>query len=453
MITYLALPIIFLVGYFIIKKYNTQAVLLLAGLLMIMLGVMNGDTDFMPKGGKPTGSIIVDFFEVIHLIASSTLAKLGLIIMAVGGFSKYMSHIGAANAMVQIATKPLSYIKNPYLVLAMAYITGQLINIFIPSATGLSLLLLVAMYPVLVGVGCNPAAAAAVVATTGCLDLGPASSAANKAAEVSGIDVATYFVSYQLQVSIAAMVVIASLHFVCQRYFDRKDAENGVQSEFNIQEKEQRVVPKWFAIFPVLPLGLLLTFSPFGIDTIKMNVVTAMFIALFISMVFDYVLTRDGKTVAASLRVYLDGMGGVFASVVSLIIAAQVFVMGLETIGFISLLLDSASSLGFGYIAMVLVLVSIIVLVTLLSGSGNASFFSFSNLAPEVASQVGAPIAAVAMPMQLASGLMRSASPVAGVIIACAAVANVSPIDLAKRTVIPMSGGLLTVLLASQLFI
>ncbi|MGL4830390.1 MAG: C4-dicarboxylate transporter DcuC, partial [Vibrio sp.] len=356
-------------------------------------------------------------------------------------------------AMVQIATKPLSYIKNPYLVLAMAYITGQLINIFIPSATGLSLLLLVAMYPVLVGVGCNPAAAAAVVATTGCLDLGPASSAANKAAEVSGIDVATYFVSYQLQVSIAAMVVIASLHFVCQRYFDRKDAEKGIQSEFNIQEKEQRAVPKWFAIFPVLPLMLLLTFSQFGIDTITMNVVTAMFIALFVSMLFDYLLTRDGKTVAASLRVYLDGMGGVFASVVSLIIAAQVFVTGLETIGFISLLLDSASSLGFGYIAMVLVLVSIIVLVTLLSGSGNASFFSFSNLAPEVASQVGAPIAAVAMPMQLASGLMRSASPVAGVIIACAAVANVSPIELAKRTVIPMLGGLVTVLLASQLFI
>lgn len=453
MITYLAIPIVFFVGYFIIKKYNTQAVLLLSGLLMIMLGAMSGDIDFMPKGGKPTGSMLVDFFEIIHVIASSTLSKLGLIIMAVGGFSKYMGHIGAANAMVQIATKPLSYIKNPYLVLAMAYIIGQLINIFIPSATGLALLLLVAMYPILVGVGCNPAAAAAVVATTGCLDLGPASSAANKAAEVSGIDVATYFVSYQLQVSIAAMIVIAGLHFICQRYFDRKDAEKGVQSEFNIQEKEQRIVPKWFAILPVLPLGLLLTFSPFAIDTIKMNVVTAMFIALFISMIFDYILTRDGKAVAASLRVYLDGMGGVFASVVSLIIAAQVFVTGLETIGFISLLLNSASSLGFGYIAMVLVLVSIIVLVTLLSGSGNASFFSFSNLAPEVAGQVGAPIAAVAMPMQLASGLMRSASPVAGVIIACAAVANVSPIDLAKRTVIPMLGGLTTVLLASQLFI
>lgn len=453
MITYLAIPIIFLVGYFIVKKYNTQSVLLISGLLMIMLGIINGYDNFIPKGGESTGAIIFDLFEVIKVIASSTLSSLGLIIMAVGGFSKYMSHIGAANAMVQIATKPLSYIKNPYLVLSMAYIIGQLINIFIPSATGLALLLLVAMYPVLVGVGCNPAAAAAVVATTGCLDLGPASSAANKAAEVSGIDVATYFISYQMVVAAVAMIVIAILHFVCQRYFDKKDVEKGLKHEFNIEEKEQRPVPKWFAILPVLPLLLLLTFSNFAISSIRMDVVTAMFISLFVAMICDYIVTRDGKSVAASLKVYLDGMGSVFASVVSLIIAAQVFVNGLDTIGFIGLLLNSASNFGFGYLAMVLVLVGIITFVTLLSGSGNASFFSFSNLAPNVAGQVDASIAVVAMPMQLAAGLMRSASPVSGVIIACSAVANISPIDLAKRTVIPMVGGLITVLVVSQMLI
>ncbi|MGF1697779.1 C4-dicarboxylate transporter DcuC [Vibrio lamellibrachiae] len=453
MVTFLALPIIFSVGYFVVKKYNTQAVLFLAGLMMIALGVMDGASDFIPKGGKPTGSVIVDFFEVITVLSSSTLSKLGLIIMAVGGFSRYMSHIGAANAMVQIATKPLSKIKNPYVVLALAYIIGQLINVFIPSATGLALLLLVAMYPVLVGVGCNPAAAAAVVATTGCLDLGPASSAVNKAAEVSGIDVATYFVSYQLVVSIIAMIVIAVLHFVCQKHFDKKDEENGVTHEFSLKSKEHREAPKWFAILPVLPLALLLTFSKFAITSVKMNVVTAMFIALFVGMVCDYIYTRDAKKVSASLKVYLEGMGAVFASVVSLIIAAQTFVSGLSTIGFIDLLLDSAANAGFGYIAMVLVLVAIIAIVTLLSGSGNASFFSFSNLAPDVAAQVGTAAATVALPMQLASGLMRSASPVAGVVIACAGVANVSPIELAKRTAIPMLGGLVTVLICSQILL
>ncbi|GHA42286.1 C4-dicarboxylate transporter DcuC [Photobacterium aphoticum] len=453
MITYLALPMIFAVGYFIVKKYNTQAVLFLAGLLMIAMGVFNGNTEFLPKGGSHTGSVIVDFFEVIKVISSSTLAKLGLIIMAVGGFSKYMGHIGAANAMVQIATKPLSYIKNPYLVLAMAYVIGQLINIFIPSATGLALLLLVAMYPVLVGVGCNPAAAAAVVATTGCLDLGPASSAANKAAEVSGIDVATYFASYQLPVSVAAIIVIATLHFFSQRYFDQKDAEKGVKHEFNLDAKEQRPAPKWFAILPVLPLGLLLTFSSFAITSIRMDVVTAMFIALFVSMVCDYIYTRDGKEVAASLKVYFEGMGNVFSGVVTLIIAAQTFVVGLKAIGFIDLLLNSAANMGLGYLAMIVMLVGIIVTITMLSGSGNAAFFSFSNLAPDVAAQVGTATAHVALPMQLSAGLMRSASPVAGVVIACAAVANVSPIELAKRTMIPMLGGLVTVMICSQILV
>ncbi len=142
------------------------------------------------------------------------------------------------------------------------------------------------------------------------------------------------------------------------------------------------------------------------------------------------------------MKVYLEGMGNVFSSVV-----------GLTTIGFIDMLLGSAANLGLGYFAMVVMLVAIIVLVTMLSGSGNASFFSFSNLAPEVAAQVGTTAANVAMPMQLAAGLMRSASRVAGVVIACAGVANVPPIELAKRTMIPMLGGLLSVLVCSQILI
>ncbi len=194
---------------------------------------------------------------------------------------------------------------------------------------------------------------------------------------------------------------------------------------------------------------LLLVFSKFAVSSIKMNVATAMFIALFISMVCDFIYSRNGKEVVASLKVYLEGMGSVFANVVSIIIAAKIFVTGLKAIGFIDLLLGSAANNGLGYFAMVGVLVGIITVVTLLSGSGNASFFSFSNLAPEVATQVGTSAIFVALPMQLASGIVRSVSPVSGVVIACAGVANVSPIEIAKRTAIPMLGGLITVFVCS----
>ncbi|MGL5390146.1 MAG: C4-dicarboxylate transporter DcuC, partial [Shewanella sp.] len=173
---------------------------------------------------------------------------------------------------------------------------------------------------------------------------------------------------------------------------------------------------------------------------------TAMFISLAVAMLCDFMYSKDGRAVAASIKVYLQGMGDVFASVVSLIIAAQTFVIGLEGIGFISGMLGVATHLGFGYTMMVIMLVSLIGVTALMSGSGNAAFFSFSNLVPEVASHVGVSAVALALPMQLAAGIFRSFSPVAGVVIACAGVAGIPPIELVKRTAIPMLGGLVTML-------
>lgn len=447
MVALLALPIVFGAGFLIIKKYNTQAVLFGSGILMMLLGVIAGGPEFLPKGVGSSGAAVVDFFLVVKSISSSTLAELGLIIMAVGGFSKYMGHIGAANALVQVTTKPLSIINNPYIILAFAYILGQFLNVFIPSAVGLAMLLLVALYPVLVGIGCTPASIAAVLATTACLDLGPASGASNKAAEVIGIDAASYFVEHQLFVGVCTALVIAILHFVCQKWFDKRDEIHGVSYELQAKDDTSRKAPRWFAVLPVLPLVLLLTFSKFAITSVKIDVVTAMFISLAVAMVCDYIYSKDGKAVAASLKVYLQGMGDVFAGVVSLIIAAQTFVVGLQAIGFISGMLALATDLGFGYTMMVIMLVAIIGVTALMSGSGNAAFFSFSNLAPDVAAHVGVSTAALALPMQLSAGIFRSFSPVAGVVIACAGVAGIPPTELVKRTAIPMMGGLITVLL------
>lgn len=452
MFAYIAIPIVFAVGYLIIKKFNTQWILLMAGLLMIALSAINGVPEFLPKGESSSGAFIVDIFLIIKATFSSTLASLGLVIMAAGGFSRYMSHIGAAHAMVQVSTKPLSLIKSPYLMLALAYIVGQILNIFIPSAAGLALLLLVAMYPALVGAGCNPVATAAVLATTACLDLGPASGNSNKAAQVINIDEASYFIQNQLPVAVFVMIVIAVLHFFTQRFFDKKDAQKGVKYTFNVDDTTQKDVPKWFAILPVIPLALLLIFSELVVSSIKIDVVTAMFIGLFISMIADFIYCKDIKKVSQSIKVFFQGMGDIFASVVSLLVAAQVFIVGLRTTGFIDLLLSATSGIGLGYVAMVMVLVAIIGLVAFLSGSGNAAFYSFSDLAPDVAANVAAPVAAVVVPMQLSAGLFRSMSPVAGVVIACAGVADVSPIEVVKRTTVPMLGGVLTLIITSAIF-
>ncbi len=146
-----------------------------------------------------TGLFAFDLFAMVSEAFSNRVARIGMIIMAAGGFAKYMSSISASTALVNLSIKPLSRISNPYLLLAITYVAGQFLNIFIPSAAGLAMLLLVAMYPTLVQLGVRPVAAAAVIGTTACLDLGPASPVSNVAAEVIGISPIEYFVRYQLQ--------------------------------------------------------------------------------------------------------------------------------------------------------------------------------------------------------------------------------------------------------------
>ena len=75
MVALLALPIVFGAGFLIVKKYNTQAILFGSGILMMLVGVLAGGAEFLPKGVSTYGATVVDFFLVIKSISSSTFAN------------------------------------------------------------------------------------------------------------------------------------------------------------------------------------------------------------------------------------------------------------------------------------------------------------------------------------------------------------------------------------------
>jgi DcuC family C4-dicarboxylate transporter len=143
--------------------------------------------------------------------------------------------------------------------------------------------------------------------------------------------------------------------------------------------------------------------------------------------------------------IYFEGMGSIFATVVTLIFAAETFAGGLKAVGFIDMLLGITNGQGVTSMLLMLMLVSIIGVIAILTGSGNAAFFSFGNLAPGFAAGANIATAALVLPMQLVSGLFRTMSPVAGVIIAVSGTAEIDPFTIVKRTVIPMAGGILAV--------
>ncbi len=55
---------------------------------------------------KSSGYLIVDIYNEILRMLSNRIAGLGLSIMAVGGYARYMERTGASRAMVSLLSRP-----------------------------------------------------------------------------------------------------------------------------------------------------------------------------------------------------------------------------------------------------------------------------------------------------------------------------------------------------------
>jgi len=96
----------------------------------------------------------------------------------------------------------------------------------------------------------------------------------------------------------------------------------------------------------------------------------------------------------------------------------------------------------------VLVLVTAVVAFT--TGSGNAPFYAFVELIPKLAASLGVSPAYLVIPVLQASNLGRTISPVSGVIVATAGMGHVSPLEVVKRTSVPVAVGLVVVLVMTH---
>lgn len=143
---WLAAAIVILTGWAIVKKYQVNMVLFIAGLLLNIIGVMNGATNFLPKNATATGLLGFDFFELFRAICRTQIAGVGFIILVSGGFAQYMKDVGASDRFVTVCAKPITLLKNPYLILGLVFIIGHCLGLVITSAAGLAMLLIVTVY-------------------------------------------------------------------------------------------------------------------------------------------------------------------------------------------------------------------------------------------------------------------------------------------------------------------
>src|SRR5699024_2720680 len=230
-----ALLAVAVIVYMLIKKMDIKIALFLMGIVLLLISLASGK-EIVFDDFESTGSALLDPLQVIVQQFKSTLTSAGLIILILGGYTAYMSHIGANDLTVQMLTKPINKIKSVYILVPIIFLLVNLLFLFVlflslvvPSASKLAILLLTTLYPVLKRSGMSALSIAAVIATSATIIPTPLGSdnvavaqELAKHAAFSGLTVTEYAFKYHAIISLPTLAFIALVHYFWQKRMDKK---------------------------------------------------------------------------------------------------------------------------------------------------------------------------------------------------------------------------------------
>ncbi|WP_416041765.1 hypothetical protein [Edwardsiella ictaluri] len=126
---FIAVLVVILVIYGLLKGAAPQAVLLLGGVALLFFTAWLRDTPLMVAEHSANWRYF-DIFYLIGSVMSNRLAGIGLTIMTISGFARYMEHVGASHALFAIFERPLRRIRSPYLLLVLGFLLSQVLVLF-----------------------------------------------------------------------------------------------------------------------------------------------------------------------------------------------------------------------------------------------------------------------------------------------------------------------------------
>ena len=456
----IAIIAVAIVIFMLIKKMDIKITLLLMGIVLMFVGAAMGH----PIVEESTGLIVLDPLMVIANTFKSTVSNAGFIILILGGYSAYMSAIKANEVTVYALTKPIRKIKNVYVLVPIVFLIGNLLSLVIPSASNLAIILLAMLYPIMIESGMSTLTAAGIVATTATIVPTPLGSdnvaiAAELAntAQFAGMTASDYVFSYHAKVSVPVLLLMAVVHFFWQRFCDKQNPEQAMTEAGGeaVKAPEGGALYKTvYAILPLLPIILLIVTYIFTSATgvkLTLSVEVAALFSFLAAIICELIRTRNGRETLKATENFFKGMGDAMP-IVALLVAGTIFVTGLKQIGLIAELQNSMLAIqgsGLGFV-LPLILVGLTALIVLLSGSGTALFFAMVPLMVPLAGAAGISPIAVSIPMGLAGNLLRAVSPVSAVVMIVAGSVKREPLQIVKRTSVPMLVGVVAMFILSM---
>lgn len=435
---WIGLAIVVVTFYLIYKNYEARLVLALSGLVMAFIGQVVVGTN----GGV---SASVDAF-VKQLVNGGLVPT----IVTVMGFGYVMTFTKCSDHLVNLLVKPLARV--PVIVIPGAVIITWLLNIVLPSAAGIAAAVGVLLIPALIALKVRPVMAAAAVfigtwgsvVSPGLMFNPQIADIAFKAKEIPAPDAMIVIMQEALPCAIGALVAAICLTIIC---IVLKEGVGSTEIVKELPDGEE--IQKNFkvnpikAIIPIIPLALLVLASKqVGVlPTKAFSVPVCMLIGTAIGLI---VALFSKQKIGEASKKFCRGAGDGFCDVVILIAAAAMFASGMKAIGLTGALVDAMK--GSQSVAMFAAAAGPFVMAAI-SGSGNAAALAFNQAITPNAADFGLTIVQLGAVAQIAAGLGRSMSPVAGGVIILAGIAGVNPMEVVKRTAIPAIVALIVVTL------
>ena len=402
---YIALLIVVLTGWAIIKGYESRMVLFLSGLLLCILAF------------KPLEAFIAFYKMTITDPLVPT-------IVAAIAFAEAMKFTRCEEHLIRFLTKRLGNIK--WILIPGTTLVTFLVNLAIISPAGCSAAVSAVAIPVLLGAGVHPAAAAAAVfAGTFGSALSPANVHNLMVSGMAQADVIS-IIKIHAPATIAVGILGALATYLVIRF---KHEDHGYVIEAD--DRGDFKINPLKVLIPFLPIVLIVLASP------QFNLIAfpkeysglSILISMMVGTLVCWAVSRlDPGNVT---RAFFNGMSWGYGDIMGIVMAAAAFTAGLSAIGLTGALIEAMKN------SQSIVKVASILgpfCIGILSGSGDAATIAFNQAVTPHAAEFGMTIGKLGSVANIAGAVGRTMSPVAGACIAAAAIAKVNPLEAAKRT-------------------
>ena len=404
---WIALAVIIVTVWALIKRYETRLVLIGAGLLLCCISL--------------------DPMAALNQFAKSmTNNSLVMAICSSMGFAFAASYTKCDRSLVHYLAAPVRGL-GIFLIPVCTVITF-FVNIAIPSAAGCAAAVGSTLIPVMLRADINPAAAAAaVLAGTIGSYLSPGTSHNPYVAKMANMEVMDFIGFHSTYSLMCGAILVVGVLLVCLVLRDNKGDANAQVDESKLQKQDDFTPSVLKALVMLVPIAILVC-GNLWVPAIKMGVAQAMVIGAICALAVGRCNPQEFS------KQFFNGMGKGYADVMGIIIAAGVFAAGLRAAGLIDVCVDAlknaneyarwGGALGPWIMGVI-------------TGSGDAATLAFNEAVTPHAEAFGMSIPGLGALAFLTGALGRTMSPLAGVTILVSGIAMVSPIEVIKRTALP----------------